>query len=168
MNQMNRCKIVSLALAVATLLGAGRAAADARIGPRLAAQMAAALPLQQLEIVVTYRQSGPPQAAQVQALRALGIDRGIAFRALPIAGALATPGAIRQLARRSDVLSIHANANLTYYNDDARRLSGVDRLQADPNYGYTGSGVTVLINDSGIDATHPLTFATHVVQNVQG
>src|SRR5262245_25980660 len=109
-------RLASLVVAIATVLGTGRAGADARIGSELASRLAAALPLQQLEIVVTYKQSGPVQASQVQALRALGINRGITFRALPVAGALATPGAIQQLARRSDVLSINANSTLTYYN----------------------------------------------------
>jgi len=161
-------KLAALALAIAMVFGAGSAGADARIGSALATQLATALPLQQLEIVVTYKQSGPPQAAQIQALRALGVTRGISFRAVPIVGALATPGAINQIARRADVLSIHADSALTYSNNDARRLSGVDALQADPNYGYTGAGVAVMVNDSGIDATHAdLAFGSHVVENVQ-
>ncbi len=146
-----------------------RAMADAHIGQQLASRLATALPLQQLEIVVVYKQSGPVQTTQVQALQALGITRGLSFRKLPIVGALATPGAIRQLAKRSDVLAIHANSRLTYYNHDARRISGVDDLQADPNYGFTGAGVAVVINDSGIDATHSdLAYGDRVVENVQG
>jgi serine protease AprX len=160
--------LVFLALGIAAICGAGGAAADARIGPALAAQMASALPLQPLEVVISYRQSGPVQAAQVQALRTLGVSRGFSFRALPVVGALATPGVIRQIARRPDVLSIHANAALRYYNAEARQLSGVDQLQADPSYGYTGAGVAVMINDSGIDAIHAdLAFGDRVVENVQ-
>ncbi len=105
-------KLTSLVVAFAAvlaLLGSGSAMADARIGSQLAQQLLTALPIQQLQIVVVYRQSGPVQPAQVQALQALGITRGLSFRALPIAGALATPSAIRQLARRPDVLAIHAN-----------------------------------------------------------
>ena len=150
-------------------LGAGPAMADAHIGQPLASRLATALPLQQLEIVVVYKQSSPVQTSQVQVLQALGILRGLSFRKLPIVGALATPGAIRQLARRSDVLAIHANSTLTYYNHDARRISGVDDLQADPNYGFTGAGVAVMVNDSGIDATHSdLALGDRVVENVQG
>jgi serine protease AprX len=142
--------------------------ADAHIGSQLLSKLATALPLQQLEVVVVYKQSEPVHTVQLQALQALGIHRGISFRALPIVGALATPGAIRLLARRSDVLSINANSTLTYYNNDARRLSGVDQLQADPNYGFTGAGVAVMVNDSGIDATHSdLAFGDRVVENVQ-
>lgn len=153
---------------MAAALGADRAVADARIGEGLAARLATALPLQQLEIVVTYKQSEPVRPAQLLALRALGIHRGISFRALPVVGALATPGAIHQLARRSDVLSIHANGTLAYSNADARSLSGVDLVQSDPSLGFTGAGVAVVVNDSGIDATHgDLAFGSHVVENVQ-
>jgi serine protease AprX len=149
-------------------LGPGRAMADAHIGQQLASRLASALPLQQLEIVVVYKQSGPVNTTQVLSLQALGITRGLSFRQLPVVGALATPGAIRQLARRSDVLAIHANSTLTYYNNDAREISGVNDLQADPDYGFTGAGVAVVVNDSGIDATHgDLTFGDRVVENVQ-
>jgi serine protease AprX len=157
-----------LAFAAALALGPNPVLADARIGSQLAQQLLTALPIQQLQIVVVYKQSGPVAPTQVQALQALGITRGISFRALPVAGALATPYAIRQLAKRPDVLAIHANRNLTYYNQEARELSGVNQLQADPSYGYTGAGVTVMINDSGIDGLHSdVAFGSHVVENVQ-
>lgn len=165
-------RLSSFVLAIAVVLalcGSGAARADARIGAELLGKLATALPWQQLQIVVVYKQSEPVRTTQIQALQALGITRGISFRALPIAGALATPGAIRQLAKRSDVLAIHANSPLTYYNSEARVLSGVDQLQADPDYGFTGAGVTVMVNDSGIDALHgDLTFGDRVVENVQG
>jgi serine protease AprX len=171
MNHRRSSKLTSLVVALAAvlaLLGSGSALADARIGSQLASRLLTALPLQQLEIVVVYNQSGPVLGTQVQALQALGITRGVSFRALPVVGALATPGAIRQLATRSDVLAIHANSNLRYFNAEARALSGVDQLQADPDYGYTGAGVAVMVNDSGVDALHSdLAFGSHVVENVQ-
>ena len=167
-HHLRRVTSVVLAVMAILALGSGRAMADARIGQQLASRLASALPFQQLEIVVVYKQSGPVHTTQVQALQALGILRGLSFRQLPVVGALATPGAIRQLARRSDVLSIHANSTLTYYNNDARLISGVDDLQADPDYGFTGAGVAVVVNDSGIDATHgDLAFGDRVVENVQ-
>ena len=168
-HQLRRVASFVLAItAILALAGSGPAMADASIGQRLVNQLATALPFQKLEIVVVYKQSSPVQTAQVQALQALGITRGLSFRQLPIVGALATPGAIRQLAKRSDVLSIHANSTLTYFNHEARILSGVDELQSDPNYGFTGTGVAVMVNDSGIDALHSdLAFGDHVVENVQ-
>jgi serine protease AprX len=162
-----RALVFALA-AVLALSGADRALADAHLTSDLISKLATTLPFQQLQIVVVYKQSEPVRTTQVQALQALGITRGITFRALPIAGALATPGAIRNLAKRSDVLSISTNRTLRYYNHEAREISGVNALQADPDYGFTGAGVAVMVNDSGIDATHAdLAFGSHVEENVQ-
>lgn len=168
----HRLRLIVVVLAIAASLalpGADRALADARLSADLVQQLASALPLQQLQVVVVYKQSDPIRPTQLLGLQSLGITRGISFNQLPIVGALATPGAIRQLAKRSDVLSISANRDLVYFNQEARELSGVNLLQADPNYGYTGEGVGVMINDSGIDGTHSdLAYGSHVVQNVQG
>jgi serine protease AprX len=163
-------RVASLVLVVlATLtLAPGKAMADASIGQELLNRLATALPLQQLEIVVVYKQSSPVQPSQLLGLQLLGITRGVTFQRLPMVGALATPGAIRQLAKRSDVLSIHYNKTLQYYNNGAREISGVNDLQADPNFGYTGAGVGVMVIDSGIDATHSdLAYGDRVIQNVQ-
>jgi serine protease AprX len=166
---MKRSRIVfALAFAVVACLASGPAAADAHIGHELSQQLASAWPFQQLEIVVTFDDSGPLDAGQLGALQALGITRGLSFHALPIVGALATPARIAALAERDDVLSIHANRTLTYFNADARQLSGVDLVESDPLLGFTGAGVTVLVNDSGIDATHAdLAWGSKVVENVQ-
>ena len=126
-------RVAFLVLVALVTLTPGQAVADARIGQELLNRLATALPLQQLEIVVVYKQSGPAQPLQLQALRLLGITRGISFQRLPMVGALATPGAVRQLAKRSDVLAIHYNKTLSYFNNDAREISGVNDLQADPN-----------------------------------
>jgi serine protease AprX len=157
-----------LALAVCAAFASASAHADARLDPRLAQRLLTALPIERLEVIVTYEQASAPSAAQLQVLRNLGIARGIGLRSLPIAAALATPAQIRALKQRSDVRSIYINRDLEYFNRDARALSGVDAVQADPDYGYTGAGVTVMVNDSGIDATHSdLAWGSKVVQNVQ-
>src|SRR5262245_25781997 len=112
---MRTHRLSRLVAAVALLLAAlasRPADAAAQLDAELLRRLATALPLQQLEVVVTYRQATPVSAAQVQVLRSLGITRGLRFQALPIAGALATPGAISRLAARPEVLSIHANRNL--------------------------------------------------------
>ena len=156
----------------AGLLASGVALADAQLDPQLLQRMERALPTDELQVVVSYRQSTPVSAAQVATLQSLGIAKGVTMRTLPIAGALATPAEIRALAKRDDVASIYFNAPLRYFNKEQREISGAARAVDNPaDYGraipYSGFGVTVLVNDSGIDATHPdLKFGEHVVQNV--
>lgn len=168
----NRSTIRISALAAGLLLS-GVALADAQLDPQLVSRMAAAGAADELQIVVSYDQSVPVTPTQVAALKALGISKGVTMRTLPIAGALATPAEIRALALRDDVASIYFNAPLRYFNKEQREMSGAARAVQNPaDYGraipFSGSGVTVLVNDSGVDATHKdLQYGNHVVENVQ-
>jgi serine protease AprX len=158
----------------AGLLASGVALADAHLDPQLVQKLAATGAADELQVVISYKQSVPVTAAEIADMRALGITKGITMRTLPIAGALATPAEIRALAKRDNVASIWFNAPLRYFNKEARQLSGAARTVENPgDYGraipFSGAGVSVEINDSGIDATHmDLQFGNHVVQNTQG
>ncbi|WP_064749365.1 S8 family peptidase [Lysobacter antibioticus] len=167
----NTLRISALA---AGLLASGIALADAHLDPQLLSRMAAAASADRLQIVISYEQSGPVTAPQIAALKALGIDTGVTMRTLPIAGALATPAEIRALAQRDDVASIYWNAPLRYYNKESRQISGAARVTDNPGdfvraIPYSGAGISVLVNDSGIDASHDdLKFREHVVENTLG
>lgn len=156
----------------AGLLASGVALADAHLDPQLLQRIASAGVADELAIVVTYSQSTPVNAAQVETLKAIGVEKGVTMRTLPIAGALATPAEIRALAQRDDVASIYWNAPLRYFNKEQREMSSAARAVENPgDYGraipFSGAGVTVMVNDSGVDATHEdLKLGTHVVQNV--
>ena len=78
----------------AGLLASGVALADAQLDPQLLQRMERALPTDELQVVVSYKQSTPVSAAQVATLQSLGIAKGVTMRTLPIAGALATPAEI--------------------------------------------------------------------------
>ncbi|HEX7916864.1 S8 family peptidase, partial [Rudaea sp.] len=161
-----------LALAIAGCILSSSVFADARLASDLQTALATATPTDKLEVVVTFNQSAAPTADQVAFLRGLGINQAVTMQRLPIAGAIATPAQIQALAGRSDVLSIFPNKQLKFYNQESREITGVARAQANPgDFGrptpYKGFGVGVMVNDSGIDATHlDLTYGDHVVQNV--
>jgi serine protease AprX len=163
----------ALSLGIVAGLCSTAALADAQIGRDLTQRLATALPTDELEVIVTYENSGPVQPAQLAALQALGVQKGVVMKALPMVGALATPAEIAALAKRDDVLSIYANKQLRYFNHDARAISGAIRAEENArDFGevvpYSGRGVTVMVHDSGVDATHmDLKFGEHVVENVQ-
>ncbi|QIL77138.1 S8/S53 family peptidase [Hymenobacter sp. HDW8] len=128
------------------------------------------------QVIVTFKGDGAPQATQLSLLQQLGITKGITFRALPIAGVLATATQVDALASNPQVRSLYINKKLDYYNFDDTNLTGVKRLRTDKettarNGGspVSGKGVGVLINDSGVDGTHDdIKFGSHLVQNVLG
>jgi serine protease AprX len=142
------------------------------IGPSLQEKLASAGPLDPVEVIVTFHGEGPPTSAQLDRLRLMGLT-GVSLRALPMAGVLATRSQVNTLAGMSDVRSLWLNEQLEYENDDSTALTGVDRMMTDPRLRNamglptSGKGIGIMINDSGIDATHPdLTFGHKTVQNV--
>ena len=162
-----------LALGVAASFASTAAFADAQLGRDLVQRLGTASPGEELEVVVTFERSGAVGAAELAALRGLGIDTGVTMRSLPIVGALATPSEIAALARRDDVASIWLNSTLRYHNLESRQISGAARAVDHPRdylraLPFSGRGVGVVVHDSGVDATHmDLQFGTHVVENVQ-
>ncbi|MFC0678929.1 S8 family serine peptidase [Lysobacter korlensis] len=124
-----------------------------------------------VEVIVSFNGDGPLTAEQQQRLASLGL-KGVTMRSLPIAGVVATPAQVNALLGMSDVRSVWLNDVLDYDNREATALTGVDRLRTDRNlrvggFPVTGRGIGVLVNDSGVDGTHPdLKFPEHVKQNV--
>ncbi|GAB3090201.1 S8 family serine peptidase [Lysobacter terrae] len=170
--QASMQRSVKLSALAIGLLASGVALADAHLDPQLLARMDGARSTDELQVVVSYKQSAPVTPGQIAALQSLGISKGVTMHTLPIAGLIATPAEIRALAQRSDVASIYWNAPLRYFNQEAREITSTARAQANPgDYGravpFSGRGVTVMVNDSGIDATHDdVKLGTHVVDNV--
>lgn len=160
-------------VALLLLAGSGVSRAQSAVfGPGLDATLASAEPTEPMTVVVTFHGEGAIDASQVQALTDLGISQGVFFESLPIAGIVATPDQILQVAGMSGVRSIWANEQQTYFNKDARDLTGVNKLVSDSGMRnamglpFSGKNVGVVVHDSGIDASHP--DLRHVVQNVQG
>lgn len=127
-------------------------------------------------VIVAFRTSNGLNDSHLSVLRSVGINGGFALKQLGMVATVATAGQIRALASNSAVRSIWSNDQLHYLDNQARTLVGLDKLRSDAaitraNGGLPVSGqgnFSVVINDSGIDATHQdLQFGTHVIQNVQ-
>lgn len=127
-------------------------------------------------VIVAFQTSNGLNDSHLAALRSVGITRGFTLPQLGMVAAPATAGQVRALAGHSAVRSVWSNDQLYYYMNQARVLTGVDKLRSDSaatlaNGGMPVSGqgnFAVVINDSGIDATHSdLKFGSHVIENVQ-
>ncbi|HEV7506769.1 MAG TPA: S8 family serine peptidase [Thermoanaerobaculia bacterium] len=165
------------ALCVALLLvgPAVRSASAAKLGPTLAAKLsglANAAPVG--TVIVAFNTNSGLTSSHLLTLTLNGILRGTTLPHLGMVAVPATAGQIRALSANSSVRSIWLNDRLHYLNDQTRTVTGVDKMRADPDFAnlhqglpVTGQGIGLLINDSGIDGTHPdLAYGSHVVQNV--
>ncbi|MEC8416684.1 MAG: S8 family serine peptidase, partial [Pseudomonadota bacterium] len=147
--------------------------ADAYIGSQMADTLQTLSPTETVMAVVTYDQMDPLASTQVADLLGLGITHGVQFKNLPIIGVVATKAQIEAIADIEGVRSVFANRQMELYNADARQITGVADLQGEEfanrnEVEFTGKGSTVLVIDSGIDASHQdLPFGTKVVDNVQ-
>jgi serine protease AprX len=158
---------------VLVLVGAATSVAQAVVDPELV-QHFAGIGGGTAEVVVTFNGDRAPVAADLDVLRAAGISGGRAMHALPMVGLLATRAQVDALAQNPRVRSIFWNKQLRYLNYDARHVTGVEQVRS--NAGLTqrnrglpvsGRGIGVVINDSGVDGTHPdLALGRNLVQNV--
>ncbi len=168
-------KKITHTLCAATLAGFSlTATAQAVIGSQLDAKLDTLAVTDKVMVITTFNQLDPVSSEQLSKIMGLGITEGVQFQSLPMVGVLATPLQIEQMAQMSDVRSIFLNRQLQYFNGEAREITGVEKLQSNQffdrnGFTYTGKGVTVMVNDSGIDGTvADLEYGSKVVQNVQG
>ncbi len=165
------------ALCMALLLAgpAVRSASAAKLGPTLVTKLnglANAAPVG--TVIVAFNTNSGLTSSHLLTLTLAGVVRGTTLPHLGMVAIPATAGQVRALSANPSVRSIWLNDRLHYLNDQTRTLTGVDRMRADPDFAnlhqglpVTGQGIGLMINDSGIDGTHPdLSFGPHVVQNV--
>ncbi|MEB1805863.1 MAG: S8 family serine peptidase [Bacillaceae bacterium] len=127
-----------------------------------------------VEVIVTFAGEGAPTEANINLLKKVGIETGVTLENLPIAGVLATPKQVDLLSQEQSVRSLYFNSKVEFENADATALTGVDKVRTDDqmrklNGGFpvTGKGVSVVVNDSGVDGTHAdHKFGDHLLQNV--
>lgn len=127
-------------------------------------------------VIVAFKTSNGLQESHLNVLRSVGVTGGQTFPTLGMVAQPMTAGQVRALAANSAVRSVWSNDRLYYYMHQARVLGGVQKLQTDSQFNFRNGGLpvsgagdfSVLIIDSGIDATHAdLQFGPKVIQNVQ-
>jgi serine protease AprX len=151
----------------------------ATVGSALSARLASLAPGDPAgQVIVTFNDTAGGLTNQhLQVLGALGITAGYTLPTLGmVALPAATAGQVRALAADPAVRSVWGNEPRQYFLHQARVVTGVDALQTDSALTVANGGLPVLgkgdfsvvVNDSGIDATHAdLAFGQQVVQNVQ-
>ena len=127
-------------------------------------------------VIVAFHNNNGLNPGHLNVLRGVGIDKGLMLQNLGMVAVTATAGQVRALSGDSAVRSIWSNDRLEYFMDSARALTGVDRVRTDAGFTLANGGLpvsgkgdfSVLVIDSGIDATHDdLKFGEKVIQNVQ-
>lgn len=127
-------------------------------------------------VIVAFNTNTGLQETHLNVLRGVGVTGGQTFPTLGMVAQPMTASQVRALTTNPAVRSLWSNDRLQYYMHQARVVGGVQKVQTDSamtlrNGGMPVSGAgdfSVLVIDSGIDATHAdLPFGPKVVQNVQ-
>ncbi|HEV8487423.1 MAG TPA: S8 family serine peptidase [Blastocatellia bacterium] len=171
-------KMIHRVLVTMFLLGVvSFAASAATLGPALSVKLSGLPGTADAGIVVVvFNTTVGLTPSHLDLLRNIGITKGITYPHLGMVGTPATAGQVRALAANPAVRSVWSNDRLAYYNNETRMLCGVDKVRTDAAFTKANGGLpvsgagdfSIVINDSGIDATHPdLHFPEHVVQNLQ-
>lgn len=147
-----------VAIAVLLLIGTGIVDAGGLLDPKLQQKMqSSAGPFQ---VIVTFK-----DLADVTNLNTLGVSY-LALQTLPMAGVVLTTDQINTVLSWSNVESVYFNDKLSYFNHTSGEITGAHYIQS--TLGIKGKGKTILVLDSGIDATHPdLKFRDKVIENVK-
>src|SRR5215204_1319632 len=177
---MKRQRFFQAMLAVALgAVFAVSAQAAPKLDPQLSARLASAKATDLFGVILTFKGERVTDA-QVSQVLALGVSGGYRMQRLPVIAANATPAQVIKMAGWDSLRSIYLNAPVQLYDHQSNPLIGVERLRNDiavttANRGtpVSGRGVTVAINDTGVDGTHQdLTYnltnpaAGKTVQNV--
>ncbi len=127
-------------------------------------------------VIISFNTSNGLNQSHLNILHALGINNGVTFPTLGMVGAALNAGQVRALAGNPAVRSIWSNDRQRYHMNQARMMTGVDKIRTDAAFTLRNGGMpvsgrgdfSVFVIDSGIDATHAdLPFGTKVIQNTQ-
>ena len=127
-------------------------------------------------VIVSFNTNSGLNSEHLAVLQGVGITKGITLQQLGMVAAPMTAGQVRALANHGAVVSLWSNEPLQYFDHQTRMLTGVERVRVDANFTRLNGGLplsgagnfSLVINDSGIDATHnDLKLGSKVIQNVQ-
>lgn len=147
------------------------------IGPSLKAKLSSLAPSSSVGVViVTFNTRGTNglTAANLILLRSIGVTSGVTYQRLGMVGAVMTVAQVKALANNRSVLSVWGNDQLQYFLNHARIVAGVDKVRSDNAFTVRNQGMrvsgggdfSVMLIDSGIDATHAdLPMGSKVIQN---
>lgn len=159
--------LAALAMAGALLLAFAREG-EGRVGgvevdPRLEGVLSGGSGGEPVRAVLTFE--ARPTAAQVAAVRALGVEVET-FEVLPMLAVEGTAAEISGSLELPGLVSVYEDRQLEYLLEDSTALVGSDR--ANSELGFTGEGVGVAVIDSGVDGTNPdVSFGDELVQNAK-
>jgi serine protease AprX len=127
-------------------------------------------------VIISFNAPKGLTESHLNILRSVGINKGVTFPTLGMVGTALTAGQVRTLAANPSVRSIWSNDRQAYYMNQARMITGVDKVRSDSAFTLRNGGMpvsgagdfSVLVIDSGIDATHAdLPLGTKIIQNTQ-
>lgn len=168
-----------LAAALVVAFFGSRAQAAPKVDPQLRAKLLTAKTTDLFGVILTFKGERVTDS-MVSQVMALGVSGGYRMNRLPVIAVNATPAQITRMMAFENLRSLYLNAPVQLYDHQTNPLIGVDRLRTDAditrrNGGLpvSGKGITIAIDDSGVDATHQdLTYnitnpnAGKTIQNV--
>jgi serine protease AprX len=167
-----------LAVALGFACAPGAQAAP-KVDSQLQAKLLSAKATDLFGVILTFKGDRVTETQVAQVL-GLGVRGGYRMNQLPVVAVNATAAQIQRMAGWDSLRSIYLNAPVELYDHQSNPLVGTERLRNDiditrANGGLpvSGRGITIAINDSGVDGTHQdLTYnltnpaAGKTVQNV--
>jgi serine protease AprX len=168
--------LTGIAVIIAAAFLFSHAAFAATLSPKLTKQLTHLADADSVGmVIVSFHTTNGLQQSHLDVLTSVGVTGGQTFPTLGMVAQPMTAGQVRLLSAHPAVRSVWSNDPLIYLMHQARVMGGVQKVQTDAamtlrNGGMPISGAgdfSVLVIDSGIDATHQdLQFGTKVIQNV--